>query len=242
MLKKFYYKSQIWFTIVWIIIYCVFMSTGDILSTIIGIEKSLTLPISFCMSAILFYFLKENNLLENYGLCAPKVTPSSMLYYLPLVIMLTANLWYGLTVKYSFLESVLYILTMFFVGFLEEIIFRGLLFNSIREHSVKFAIIISSTTFGIGHIINLVSGSGVEIIPNLLQVIYATAAGLMFVMIYYKSKSLILCIIAHGLFNALSAFSNEESSTIETRIITAIILTLITASYSVQLIFTLKNK
>ena len=113
------------------------MSVGDTLSTIIGIEKSATLPIAICLSTILFYFLKINNLFENYGLCTPKVSARSMLYYLPLFIMLTVNLWYGVTTNYNLLESVLYILTMFFIGFLEEIIFRGLLFNAIREASLS---------------------------------------------------------------------------------------------------------
>ena len=99
----------------------------------------------------------------------------------------------------------------------------------------KAAIIVSSVTFGIGHIINLINGSGAELLPNLLQVLYATAAGFMFVMMYYKSKSLIVCIVSHGIFNALSVFANESSATSEMRILTAILLTFITGSYALYL-------
>lgn len=130
---------------------------------------------------------------------------------------------------------------MLCVGFLEEIIFRGLLFEAMRKDNEKAAIIISSVTFGIGHIINLINGSGADLITNLLQVIYATAAGFMFVMMYKKSKSLLACIGAHGIFNALSVFANEANTTTEMRILTAILLTVITGSYALYLALSIKK-
>ena len=241
-LKKLYDKSQIWFAVVWIIAYCVLMSVGDALSASIGMDKSVTLAIGIVLSGIVLLFLKKHGLFRDYGLCAPKASAKSMLFYIPILVMLTANLWYGVTLNYGALETVLYILAMLCVGFLEEVIFRGLLFNAMREDNAKAAVIVSSVTFGIGHIINLVNGSGAELIPNLLQVVYATAAGFMFVMIYYKTGSLVGCIVAHGLFNALSAFANEASSTIEMRVLFSVILTSITAAYAVYIAFTMKEK
>lgn len=241
MLKKLYDKSKIWFAAAWIIAYCVLMSVGDMLSELIGTEKSATLFVGAVLSFILLLFLKKNGLFEEYGLCAPKASARSMLYYLPVFLMLTTNLWYGVTLNYGAVETVLYILSMLCVGFLEEVIFRGLLFCAMRKTNVKAAIIVSSITFGIGHIINLVNGSGAELIPNLLQVLYATAAGFMFVMIYYKTESLIACIAAHGVFNALSVFANEASATMETRIIFAVLLTLITAGYATYIAFLCKK-
>lgn len=241
-LKKLYDKSKIWFAISWIIAYCVLMSVGDALSASIGIEKSVTLAIGILLSAMLLIFLKKNGLLSDYGLCKPKASAKSMLYYIPILIMLTVNLWYGVRLNYDALETVLYILAMLCVGFLEEVIFRGLLFEAMRKDSVKAAIIVSSVTFGIGHIINLINGSGAELLPNLLQVIYATAAGFMFVMMYYKSKSLIGCIVTHGAFNALSVFANEANANAEMRILTAILLTAITGSYALYLALSMKGK
>ena len=241
-LKNLYDKSKIWFAVLWIIAYCVLLSAGDALSAWIGIDKSVTLAIGILLSAILLMFLKKNGLFLDFGLCAPKTSAKSMLYYIPILVMLTANLWYGVTLNYGALETVLYILVMLCVGFLEEVIFRGLLFEAMRGDSVKAAIIVSSVTFGIGHIINLINGSGAELLPNLLQVVYATAAGFMFVMMYYKSKSLLVCIAAHGLFNALSVFANEANATAEMRILTAILLTAITGSYALYLAFSMRKK
>ena len=242
MLKKLYDKSQIWFAVAWIIAYCVLMSVGDALSASIGMDKSVTLAIGIVLSGIVLLFLKKHGLSRDYGLCAPKASAKSMLFYIPILVMLTANLWYGVTVHYGALETALYILSMFCVGFLEEVIFRGLLFEAMRKDNVKAAIIVSSVTFGIGHIINLINGSGAELLPNLLQVIYATAAGFMFVMMYYKSKSLIGCIVTHGAFNVLSVFANEANATAEMRILTAILLTVITGSYALYLAISMKGK
>ena len=96
-------------------------------------------------------------------------------------------------------------------------------------------------TFGIGHIINLINGSGADLLSNLLQVVYATAAGFMFVMMYYRSESLFVCIAAHGVFNALSVFADEASITNETRIFSAVLLTVITGTYAVYLALAAKK-
>ncbi len=235
MMKKLYDKSQISFAIVWIVAYCVLMSAGDSLSAMAGTEKSVTLAVGLILSAVLLVFLKKNDLFASYGLCRSTASARAMLYYLPVLLMLTANLWYGVTVNYGVAETVLYILSMFCVGFLEEVIFRGLLFNAMRGDHLKAAVIVSSITFGIGHIINLVNGSGAELLPNLLQVVYATSAGFMFVMIYLNTDSLIGCIAVHGLFNAISVFSNETNVTYEKQILTCVLLSVITGTYAVYL-------
>lgn len=236
MLKKRYEKSNIWFAVVWIVLYCVLMSVGDVLSEAIGVQKSITLPVAFLLSAVLLFFLKKNHLLEEYGLCRSQISARAMLYYLPVILMLTANLWFGVTFNFGVGETVLYILAMFCVGFLEEVIFRGLLFGAMKKESLTAAVVVSSITFGMGHIINLFNGSGAELLSNLLQVVYATAAGFMFVMMYYRSKSLVVCIAAHGLFNAISAFANENL-TLKQRVFSCIVLSVIMGGYACYLAF-----
>lgn len=241
-MKKLYQKSELAFAIVFIVAYCVIMSIGDSISETVGITDAVTLPFAAVLSAVLTVFLKKNGLFEKYGLCKPKVKASAMLYYVPAAVLLTANLLYGTAMNLSLTETVLYILTMFFVGFLEEIIFRGLLFGAMLKDNVKAAIIVSSVTFGIGHIIRLFNGSGAELFENILQVIYAIAAGFMFVMIYYKSKSLICCIVTHGLFNALSVFSNEAAISVGKRIFSCIFLVSVSGFYALYLFLSMKKQ
>ncbi len=242
MIKKLYKKSEIWFAIAWIIAYVLFASIGDNLSVSIGVEKIITLPILLALSVILFFFVKKNGLVKEYGLCKPQISSKKMLFYVPLIILLTANLWYGFAVNTSPIETILYVLSMFCVGFLEEMIFRGFLFNAMAKNGVKSAIIVSSVTFGIGHIVNLINGSGAELIPNLLQVVYAMAVGFTFVMIFYKTKSLMPCIITHSVFNGLSAFSNEAAITPQREIFSGIAIAIVAIVYAVYLTLAVNEK
>lgn len=242
MIKKLYDKSEIWFAIVWIVAYVVLASVGDNLSMHIGVSKIITLPILILLSALLFFFVKKNGLEEKYGICKPRISSAKMLYYLPLVVLLSANLWYGVALNFSIIETVLYVLSMLCVGFLEEMIFRGFLFNSMAKNGVKSAIIISSVSFGIGHIVNLINGSGAELLPNLLQVLYAVAVGFAFVMIYYRSQSIVPCILTHSIFNSLSAFSGEASTTPYNQITSGILITIIAGGYAIYIALAFKKK
>lgn len=242
MIKKLYEKSQIWFAVVWIIAYVVLASAGDNISTDIGILKVVTLPILVILSVILFLFVKRNGLSEKYGLCKPEMPASKMLFYIPLIVLLTANLWHGVAMNVSPLEALLYVLSMLCVGFLEEMIFRGFLFHAMVKGGIKSAIIVSSVTFGIGHIVNLINGSGAELLPNILQVIYAVAIGFAFVMVYYKTKSLLPCIATHSLLNATSVFANEAAITPQSRFTSCAVITIIAGGYALYVTLMVKDR
>lgn len=146
---------------------------------------------------------------------------------------MSINLWNGVTMKLSVLETVLYILSMLCVGFIEEIIFRGFLFKALYNDNVKLAIVISSVTFGIGHIVNLLNGK--DLIPTLLQVCYAIAIGFLFTIIFYKGKSLLPCIIAHSFVNSSSVFA-VENSLMKFHVISSAVLCIISLSYALWIL------
>ncbi len=76
--------------------------------------------------------------------------------------------------RYAPLDTFWYIIAMLCIGFIEEILFRGYLLQLLLKRSIKVAVIVSSLTFGLGHIVNLVNGT--ELLPAFLQLIYALAA------------------------------------------------------------------
>lgn len=236
-MNKLYRNSPILFAVLWIVAYCVLMSVGDMLSDTLGVQKSVTLPVALLLSGVLFAFLAKNRLCAANGLCRPSVgSARGALFYIPLAVLPLFNLLCGIAPTLPFAEILLYVLTMLAVGFLEEVIFRGLLFNAMRRETPRAAVIVSSITFGFGHIVNLINGSGVDLLSNLLQVLYATCAGFMFVMLYLRTESLIACILAHGIFNATSAFSAPPPST-EVHILTCLLLALFTSAYALFLLW-----
>ena len=131
---------------------------------------------------------------------------------------------------------------MLCVGFLEEVIFRGLLFAAIAKDNVKSAIVISSVTFGIGHIINLFNGSGMELVNNLCQIVFAIAVGFLLVTIFYRGGSLLPCILVHSAINTLGTFASDAGLTMEMRLLHLGSLIAITVAYTLILTRTLPEK
>ena len=242
-MKKLYEKNELTFAITWIVIYCVLQSFANPLNKMIGIEYSASAVFCILQAIVLFAFIRKNNLLKRYGLYKSSVPAWRFLYYVPLVILASGNLWNGVAVNYTPVETVCRIVCMLCVGFLEEVIFRGLLFVAIAKDNIKSAIVISSVTFGIGHIINLFNGSGMDLVNNLCQIVFAVAVGFLLVTIFYRSGSLLPCIIVHSAINSLSTFANDTDLTVEMHLLHIGILIAITVAYTLILTRTLpKNQ
>lgn len=203
-MKKFYEKSEIWFAVVWIIIYVVVMGN---LRNNFGDESPYTLLGLVAIAAVLTVFIVKNKLKEKYGIV--RVTEKRRyLFFIPFVLLCSVNLWFGVSLHYDLPHQIFAVITMALVGYVEEVIFRGLLFKAIEKANVTRAIIISAVTFGIGHIVNLFTGqAGLD---TFLQVGYAIAIGFAFVMVFYKSGSLVPCIITHSIIDMTSKFSNQN--------------------------------
>lgn len=99
-----------------------------------------------------------------------------------------------------------------------------------EKDNLKLAIIVTSITFGIGHIINLLNGA--DLIPTLIQICYCISTGYLFAIILVKGNSLWPCIITHSLVNALSIFNIENNIS---TYISPIILTIIPILYAIYL-------
>ena len=211
-MTKLYKRSEITFAIVWIVAYVVLTSVADELSKSVGAVKSLTAVLHIAMSAVLCGWIIKNGLGGKYGLKKPDVSPRRMLYYTPLIAVVLIHFADGFAVRYSPFETVCFIVSMCCVGILEELIFRGLLFRAMEKNGLRQAIIVSSLTFGIGHIVNLINGSGRSVQDSLVQILFAILVGFVLVLIFHRSGSLIPCIVFHSLNNAVVAFQAEESA------------------------------
>ncbi len=210
-MTKLYKKSEILFAILWIVAYVVLSSLGDQLSESLGIAKAVTAPLHLAMALLLFFWIRKNGLSGKYGFCRSRVPARRFLYYLPLILIASTALWGGLGLPYGFPGTLLYVLSMCCVGFLEEVIFRGLLFRAMEKDNLKTAILVSSLTFGLGHIVNLFNGSGRSPAESLVQIVFAVLVGFVLVLIFWHSGSLIACILFHSANNALCAFEKEGS-------------------------------
>ena len=209
-MKKLYEKSEITFAILWIVIYTVCM--GNLRS--LGDDSPILMTALIVISILMFLWVRITGTMEYYGLTGWAKNSKAMLWFIPLWIISSTNIWIGISPDYP-MPGLLYAAVMMaFVGFAEELIFRGFLFKAmLKGGSVKTAIIISSVTFGLGHILNLFIGQ--DLVETLIQMVFAVIVGFVFTMVFYKGGSLWPCILAHSVIDVTSVFCSGESPVLE---------------------------
>lgn len=231
-MKKIFEKHETLFCILLIVLYVVINSYC---MQKFGLTDYRSAIINTIFSVALLVLIISLKRVSYYGLA--KVTNlKGYLYFIPLVLIISVNLWNGFNINNTSNEILFHILAMLNVGFIEEIIFRGFLFKMMEKDNVKSAIIVSSITFGIGHIVNLLNGA--DFVPTIIQICYAMAIGYLFVIIFYKSKSLVPCIIAHSLINCFSIFNVENKLSLY---IAPVFLIVVPLTYAIYINKTIKE-
>ncbi len=237
-MKKFFEKRELLFAIIVIVLYVVGFSVCDSVSQSIGIPKLVTAIFSVLLTAALLLFAFKNGLAEYFGLCRFGKSAKKYLFFLPLFVVGSVNLWNGVALNTAPAETAAAVVTMLCVGFLEEFIFRGLLFNAIAKTNTTQAMVIVSVSFGLGHIVNLLNGA--PVFDTLLQLVYAMAIGFMLTALVYRGNSLIPCIILHAVVDVTSIFNVDGGDTYD--LVVPIIITLVSVSYGAWIMLACREK
>lgn len=205
-MKKFYEKFDLMLAIMGIVIYCAV--TVPIRGSL-GDESPAMLAALAMIAAGILAFVKGTHTEERYGLVKWKGQARDYLFFLPMLILMTGNLWGGFGFVYGGVSQVFAVLSMLLIGFVEEMLFRGFLFRALlKRDPAPAAITISAMTFGIGHIVNLLAGQAN--LETVIQVFFAVAWGYIFTFVFYKSGSLLVCIFVHGMVDAFSEFAAPD--------------------------------
>ena len=206
-MKKFFAKSAIWFALFWIALY---VGSMTFLRNL-GDDSPVMMAGLIVISALMLLFVVRNGLTDYYGLAGWAKNSRAMLWFIPLWIIAGCNLLNGIGPDYEVPGLIFAVISMAFVGFAEEMIFRGFLFKAmLKGGSVKTAVIVSSVTFGIGHISNLLTGHALG--ETLLQIAYAVAVGFVFTLAFYKGGSLLPCILSHSLTDVFAVLGRDGGS------------------------------
>jgi hypothetical protein len=206
-MKKLYEKKPILFAVLWILCYCA------VTIPIRGEYGDGSLPSLIGLSAVAAALAVVSSVIPLWKKLGVAARPQNLrlcLYFLPMWLLTTGNIWDGFQPQYTG-ASLWYALgSMALVGFVEEMIFRGFLFRALlKKDGPRVAVIVSAVTFGIGHIVNILAG--MDVARNLIMVVFAVAWGFIFTMVYYKGGSLLPCIIAHAVVDVLSMLSRDTS-------------------------------
>ncbi len=205
-MRKFYETKPVLFAILWIVLYVVGIgslrgSYGDgSLQMLLGLVA---------ISAALLAVIRLLGIEKELGMTRWLQNGKALLWLLPMWVLSTGNLWGGVGLRYAGINTLMAVLSFLLVGVVEEIVFRGFLFNGMRRTGkLPVAVVVSALTFGMGHIVNLLTGHATT--ETLVQMIFAVAWGFMFTFAYLKGGSLLPCIAIHSLIDVLSVFSRDN--------------------------------
>lgn len=201
-------RKPILHTIMWIMVYIVGVNIGDGFEAQTGIPNLVTALLLAALSVVLIAYLKRNGGVERFGLKRlQREDMKQALYFVPLLLLVLTQFVKGLDASLSMRDIAVFCLLMTGVGFIEELLFRGLLYQAIENKSgVKRAVLISGITFGIGHIVNLMRGYGYA--EQTGQVIVAVAIGIALALLVAVTRNIVPGILFHILFNISGSVTN----------------------------------
>ena len=186
--------------------------TGDIVKEAIGMQ--IFIVSQFALSAICIFLMKKLQVLGENDFKFINLGKGALLSWAMLLLaavmfvsglisppeggFLTPTPLYLITViLYPFIVS----------GLFEEVLFRGLVLKMLlkkmgdTKKGIIGAFVISAAIFGIVHSVNLIWEEPFTVFST---VVFATAGGFFLGAIYLRTKTLIVPILLHGLFNLSS--------------------------------------
>lgn len=142
---------------------------------------------------------------KDYSKYIKAIFIDSMVFWIFWAISLYAivDMVHEYTIEWENVLSLQYVIYFIIVGFREEILFRYIFYEYIRNEKNRISardIIIGATSFGIIHVVNLVNGR--SFVSVAVQVVFAIGIGAFWSVIYcYRGQSLIFVSILHMLSN-----------------------------------------
>ena len=195
---------------IWIGLYVVAVNIGDILSEIVGRHNSVTSFVVIAFCAVLVIYLKKSGWFKTGVM--EKINSKEIrntLYYIPLVLLAFIQFIAGVDTSLEIIDVLLVIILMIGVGTIEELIFRGFLFQAICSGSkVNRAIIISGATFGVGHIVNLLRGYSLA--EQSWQIFIGIAVGIFLAELIVITKNILPGIIFHIILNTSGSVTLQD--------------------------------
>ena len=192
---KLYREKEVLFALLWIIAYCFVMTP---LKGKYGYGSAVMMLALAVFAVSVFLFVKRNHLEQKYGLSGWPKDMKRYLYFLPMFILATGNLWDGFALSYRGTELVIAVISMILIGFIEEMIFRGIIMGSLEKSFGRpFAVIFPSILFGSVHIL----GMGFDPVSSIQTIIAGTAVGVMFSLAAIDGGSIWNSAIIHVFWN-----------------------------------------
>ena len=204
-MTKLYQKDPLFFALACICVYVCTFSASEGVSARLGAPYLFTVPAGVVLCLVLGGWIRRQGLTKFLGLCRFRGTAGQYLCFLPLMVPAGCNLWHGVQWNFPPLDTFIYILSMLLAGFLEEVLFRGLVFGNLKEKSRILAYVVSCVLFAFMHVWTFaLSAWDWSYFILMLQYL---VPGLVFAWAFDQSGTLWTSILLHATVNALALWA-----------------------------------
>lgn len=188
--------------------------------TILYLNKITTIspvfPANMLLSVIAVIVLLKTGTWDQVFLNRAKGGMSSVRLYLPLaaVLVITAVASIatsGITVS-SISNLVYLVLLSLSVGFIEELIFRGVIIRAWLKNGVYAAVAVSTALFGLAHLMQLMGGQSTY--GTILQIVFSLVLGLALALVVVRTWSIWGVILFHALFDFVQLISTSPTASV----------------------------
>ena len=232
----------------WTVTILAFPISSGIIATVFKLEQTSiflvqgTFMIVAAIIPVAYIKIKKRQFYDYGFRFTEKASAKKVWFYIPLALIIIPRLIVGIDFK-----SAAYCLSLLFftlcVGITEEIYFRGIILNLIKNSFTSIAAIVnlSALIFGLGHIASVI-GTG-DIIATILQIINAYFFGIVATETLLLTKSIYPLMAFHFIYNTANYISTANGTTEIICIGVQVALTVITAVvFGINIKNSLKNE
>ncbi|MGN7416552.1 lysostaphin resistance A-like protein [Paenibacillus sp. SAF-068] len=131
-------------------------------------------------------------------------------YYIPLLLVLGTLALKGFG-ELSLSRVAFFIYFTLLVAFVEETIYRGLIFKTLLRKSAVAAVVTSSILFSITHLLNALSGQQMK--DTIMQLFYALLLGAALALLMLKNGNIVPLVLFHFIHNLIQFLGNDLEDT-----------------------------
>jgi len=181
---------------------------GGTIATIKQLDYTSPVLISFIpIALVLIIYLTIRRRWQMIGFRSLRNIPAvHAKYYIPLLLVLGTLSLKGFG-EINLSKAVFFIFFTLLVAFVEETIYRGLIFKTLLQKSAVTAVVISSILFSITHLLNALSGQNVT--DTIVQLVYALLLGALLALLMLKNGNIIPLVLFHFIHNLIQFLSND---------------------------------
>lgn len=181
---------------------------GGAIATIKQLDYTSPVLISFIpIALVLIIYLTIRRKWQKIGYRSLRNIPlSHVKYYIPLLLVLGTLSLKGFG-EVNLSKAVFFIFFTLLVAFVEETIYRGLIFKTLLQKSAVTAVVTSSILFSITHLLNALSGQNA--VDTMIQLLYALLLGAVLALLMVKNGNIVPLVLFHFIHNLIQFLSND---------------------------------